>query len=223
MNKQKKVVLIVFITIFSISTTIINRGLKTRDNVYVVSKSEKEETKNIKYDEQMDKDKILEKPANKNDINENKSKEIRIFVSGEVKNPGVVTIENSKRLIDAIDSLGGFTEEADLNKINLAMTIEDEMHYIIPKIGEEINNNKNNNENATQNNIKSQEENSKININIANVSDLDKLPGVGEATANKILNYREEKGQFKSIEEIKNVNGIGDKKYEDIKEMITIE
>lgn len=223
MNKQKKVVLIVFITVFSISTTIINRGLKARDNVYVVSKSEKEETKNIKNDEQMDKDRILEKTANKNDINENKSKEIRIFVSGEVKNPGVVTIENSKRLIDAIDLLGGFTEEADLNKINLAMTIEDEMHYIIPKIGEEINNNNNNNENATQNNIKSQEGNSKININIANVSDLDKLPGVGEATANKILNYREEKGQFKSIEEIKNVNGIGDKKYEDIKEMITIE
>lgn len=222
MNKQKKVVLIVFITVFSISTTIINRGLKARDNVYVVSKSEKEETKNIKNDEQMDKDKTLEKTANKNDINENKSKEIRIFVSGEVKNPGVVTIENSKRLIDAIDLLGGFTEEADLNKINLAMTIEDEMHYIIPKIGEEINNN-NNNENATQNNIKSQEGNSKININIANVSDLDKLPGIGEATANKILNYREEKGQFKSIEEIKNVNGIGDKKYEDIKEMITIE
>ncbi|WP_195937742.1 helix-hairpin-helix domain-containing protein [Romboutsia sp. 1001713B170131_170501_G6] len=220
MNKQKKVVLIVFITVFSISTTIINRGLKARDNVYVVSKSDKEETKNIKNDEQMDKDKILEKTANKNDIDKNKSKEIRIFVSGEVKNPGVVTIENSKRLIDAIDLLGGFTEEADLNKINLAMTIEDEMHYIIPKIGEEINNN---NENATQNNIKSQEGNSKININIANVSDLDKLPGVGEATANKILNYREEKGQFKSIEEIKNVNGIGDKKYEDIKEMITIE
>lgn len=220
MNKQKKVAIVIFITVFSISATIINRGLKVRDNVYVVSKSEKEETKNLKYDEQIDKDKILEKTANKNDINENKSKEIRIFISGEVKNPGVVTIENSKRLIDAIDLLGGFTEEADLNKINLAMTIEDEMHYIIPKIGEEINNN---NENVTQNNTKSQEDNSKININMANVSDLDKLPGVGEATANKILNYREEKGQFKSIEEIKNVNGIGDKKYEDIKEMITIE
>ncbi|WP_242871348.1 helix-hairpin-helix domain-containing protein [Romboutsia hominis] len=220
MNKQKKVAIVILITVFSISATVINRGLKVRDNVYVVSKSEKEETKNLKYDEQMDKDKILEKTANKNDINENKSKEIRIFISGEVKNPGVVTIENSKRLIDAIDLLGGFTEEADLNKINLAMTIEDEMHYIIPKIGEEINNN---NENVTQNNTKSQEDNSKININIANVSDLDKLPGVGEATANKILNYREEKGQFKSIEEIKNVNGIGDKKYEDIKDMITIE
>ncbi len=220
MNKQKKVAIVILITVFSISATIINRGLKVRDNVYVVSKSEKEETKNLKYDEQMDEDKILEKTANKNDINENKSKEIRIFISGEVKNPGVVTIENSKRLIDAIDLLGGFTEEADLNKINLAMTIEDEMHYIIPKIGEEINNN---NENVTQNNTKSQEDNSKININIANVSDLDKLPGVGEATANKILNYREEKGQFKSIEEIKNVNGIGDKKYEDIKDMITIE
>ena len=62
----------------------------------------------------------------------------------------------------------------------------------------------------------------KININTATIEQLDELPGVGEATANKIVNHREENGEFKSIEEIKNVNGIGDKKFEDMKELICV-
>ena len=61
------------------------------------------------------------------------------------------------------------------------------------------------------------------NINTASIQELDTLPGIGEATANKIVNYREEKGKFNSIEEIKNVNGIGDKKYEELKTLISIE
>ena len=61
-----------------------------------------------------------------------------------------------------------------------------------------------------------------VNINVATIEELEALPGVGEATANKIVKYREENGQFSSIEEIKNVNGIGDKKYEDIKELICV-
>ena len=62
--------------------------------------------------------------------------------------------------------------------------------------------------------------NNLININTASIQELDTLPGIGEATANKIVNYREEKGKFNSIEEIKNVNGIGDKKYEELKQML---
>ena len=65
--------------------------------------------------------------------------------------------------------------------------------------------------------------NNLININTASIQELDTLPGIGEATANKIVNYREEKGKFNSIEEIKNVNGIGDKKYEELKTLISIE
>lgn len=141
---------------------------------------------------------------------------ITIHISGEVNNPGIVNIESDKRLSDAVDKLGGVTENADLNNINLAMKIEDAKHYIIPKIGEEIKNNESiNNEN---NNIGS----NKVNINNATIEDLDKLPGIGEATANKIINYREENGDFKSIEELKNVNGIGSKKYEQIKDEITL-
>ena len=69
-------------------------------------------------------------------------------------------------------------------------------------------------------NSENKENSSKININKATIEELDSLPGVGEATANKIVNYRDENGEFKSIEEIKNVNGIGDKKFQDMKDLI---
>lgn len=153
-------------------------------------------------------------------VNEEKENEmITIYISGQVNNPGVVSVENDKRLIDAIEILGGTTKDADLNRVNMALKVEDEGHYIIPKIGEEVL------DNSLQNNIKQYGDESignKININTASISELDDLPGVGEATANKIYKYREENGNFKSIEEIKSVNGIGDKKYEDIKDLISI-
>ena len=153
-------------------------------------------------------------------VNEEKENEmITIYISGQVNNPGVVSVENDKRLIDAIEILGGTTKDADLNRVNMALKVEDEGHYIIPKIGDEVL------DNSLQNNIKQYGDESignKININTASISELDDLPGVGEATANKIYKYREENGNFKSIEEIKSVNGIGDKKYEDIKDLISI-
>ena len=161
------------------------------------------------------------------------SKKITIYVSGEVKNPGIVTLNSDQRLASAVEKLGGVTENADMNNINLAMKLEDEMHYIIPKKGEKIetstNNDKMNSSNNTisQNTYTSKEnqeskDSDKIDINTADIEELDKIPGVGEATANKILNYREENGQFKSIEEIKNVNGIGEKKFENMKELICV-
>lgn len=77
-------------------------------------------------------------------------------------------------------------------------------------------------ESKTKNNKNASKE-EKTNINVATIEELDSLPGVGEATANKILQYREENGQFNSIEDIKNVNGIGDKKYENIKDLICVD
>ena len=90
---------------------------------------------------------------------------ITVFISGEVNNPGVVTIESEKRLSDAIDVLGGITESADLNKINLAMKLKDESHYIIPKLGE---NNEIYNENIFESNTQSNAnmQGNLININI---------------------------------------------------------
>lgn len=191
-------------------------NLDIDENVNVVSESEKEK---IQYAESNNNKLEEKKESDKNDTksNQNIVKEVTIFISGEVNNPGVVTINSDKRLADAVNKLGGFTQDADLNKINLAMKIEDEKHYIIPKIGENIEtSNYDNNLDAKD------EEDNLVNINEADIKELDSLPGVGEATATKIINHRKENGKFKAIEEIKNVNGIGDKKYENIKDMITI-
>ncbi|MCR8746536.1 helix-hairpin-helix domain-containing protein [Romboutsia lituseburensis] len=190
-------------------------NLDINENVNVVSESEQEKIQHVdgKNNDKLEKEKDIKNTQE----NTNIVKEVTIFVSGEVNNPGVVTINSDKRLADAVNKLGGFTQDADLNKINLAMKIEDEKHYIIPKIGENIEVSSSENSINTKN-----EENNLVNINEADIKELDSLPGVGEATATKIINYREEKGKFKSTEEIKDVNGIGDKKYENIKDMITI-
>ena len=215
MNKWKITIFIV-VLLFSIYKIIDNKNLDIEDNVYIVSESEINKKENI-YDN-------LPREESKEEIKVNNpnKKTITIFVSGEVHKPGVVTIDSEKRLSHAIEELGGITENADLNKINLAMKLEDEYHYIIPKIGEDL-------ENDTIENIKDDKlidldnKNNLININTATIQELDVLPGVGEATANKIVNYRDENGKFNSIEEIKNVNGIGEKKYEELKNLISIE
>ena len=211
--KKWKIIIFVLILLFSIYKVIDSKNLDIKDNVYIVSQSdvhEKESISNNISDENdnQEKEKIKIENINK--------KTITVFISGEVKNPGVVTIDAEKRLSDAVNELGGTTENADLNKVNLATKLKDESHYIIPKIGDNLESfNNETSENDNKNNL--------ININTASIQELDTLPGIGEATANKIVNYREEKGKFNSIEEIKNVNGIGDKKYEELKTLISIE
>lgn len=219
--KTGKIIIFILILLFSIYKIIDNKNINLRENVYIVSESEVNNKETVSND-------VVEvdnkKEDNYNEINIEKydKKMITVFISGEVNNPGVVTIESEKRLSDAIDVLGGITESADLNKINLAMKLKDESHYIIPKLGEynELHSN-NIFERNTQSSTNIQS--NLININNANAAQLDTLPGIGEVTANKIINHREENGLFKSIEEIKKVNGIGDKKYEEIKNLISIE
>lgn len=217
--KKCKIIIFIMILLFSIYKIIDNKNLDIKDNVYIVSQSEVREEESISNnisDEKDNKEKEQIKIENTN------KKTITVFISGEVKNPGVVAIDAEKRLSDAVNELGGTTENADLNKVNLAMKLKDESHYIIPKIGD---NSESHNKETFENNIENDlnNKNNLININTASIQELDALPGVGEATANKIVNYREEKGKFNSIEEIKNVNGIGDKKYEELKTLISIE
>lgn len=209
MKKIKSIIGVILIIICCTTVIIVKNNIGFKENMYIVSESEF-----------VNDDNNFENTNNDTLVNEEKENEmITIYISGQVNNPGVVSVSNDKRLIDAIEILGGTTKDADLNRVNMALKVEDEGHYIIPKIGEEVL------DNSLQNNIKQYNDESmgnKININTASISELDDLPGVGEATANKIYKYREENGNFKSIEEIKSVNGIGDKKYEDIKDLISI-
>ena len=162
--------------------------------------------------------------------NEEEKGKIKVHISGAVKNEGVIELEEGARLIDGIEKVGGFTEEAYTKDINLASILEDGMKIYVysKKEMEEGNIIENNNNNILKNEIVSNQgsttstKNEKININKATEEELDTLPGIGEATAKKIIEYREEKGTFKNIEELKEVSGIGDAKFDKIKDLITV-
>ena len=133
--------------------------------------------------------------------------EVYVHVKGEVKNPGMYVLEYGKRVDDAIKAAGGPTEDADVNKVNLAQIVADEMEIIVPKIGDE-----------------SLYQSGKVNINTAQSDELQTINGIGEATAEKIIKYRESiGGRFSSIEEIMNVDGIGQKKFEAMKDFIYVQ
>ena len=140
---------------------------------------------------------------------------ITIHITGEVKYPGVVVLKNGARIVDAIEAAGGETEEADLNKLNLAYILNDGEKIYVP------NKNDMNSEEILENQ-QGDDKQSSININTATVEELTELPGIGEATANKIIEYRKQNGKFETIEELKNVAGIGNSKFENIKDKIKV-
>jgi len=139
---------------------------------------------------------------------------IVVYICGAVKESKVITLTENSRICDAIDAVGGLTTEADLTNINLAYILEDGEKIYIPKKGEEIQDTSILFNNSSSSN--------KININNATQTELETIPGIGPTTALKIINYRNENGKFFKIEDIKNVSGIGDSKFNSIKEYITI-
>ena len=146
---------------------------------------------------------------------------IIIHVAGEVNNPGIISLKQGSRIIDAIESAGGLTEDADISNVNLAYELEDAQKIYIPSIYdlEEIAVIQENSENILSSGVK---KNSKVNINKANEGELQNLTGIGLSIAKRIVQYRNENGNFKNLEYIKNVSGIGDSKYENIKDEICI-
>ncbi len=138
---------------------------------------------------------------------------------GAVKKEGVIKIKENSRIIDAIGEAGGLTKDADLKKVNLAYSINDGQKIYIPSINDkeefEIVSN-GINEGGVAN------EKGMVNINTATQTQLEELSGIGPSTASSIISYRQEKGKFKSIDEIKNVSGIGEAKYNKIKENICV-
>ena len=158
---------------------------------------------------------------------------IFVHIDGYINNPGVYEIKENDRIKTLIDKAGGFKEGYSIKNINLAAKLSDGDKIYIPSVLEEKNSENNNNINTNssgkgqnvktdRNNVSIMKNNSKININTANISELKQITGIGESTANKIIDYRENVGKFKKIEDIKEVKGIGDAKYESLKNKITI-
>ena len=174
---------------------------------------------------------------NETNIEENEDDtKIFVHVTGAVKNEGIVEIKEEGRIADAVEAANGFTEEADISQINLAYKLEDgqkiyipsikdekikeeekvlEKEYVTDEAGDDI---------IIEDDISSvkSKKDGKININTAMESELEEIPGVGESTAKKIIEYRKNNGKFKEIEDIKNVSGIGDSKFENMKEKICV-
>ena len=151
--------------------------------------------------------------------------EIILHIIGAVKNPGIVKIKEGSRIVDVIEAAGGITEDADVSKINLAYIVEDGQKIFIPSITDEITEETEYVTSESGDNIivdDNKGENVMVNINKATQTELETLPGIGPAMALRIIEHREENGNFENIEEIKNVKGIGDSKFENIKNNICI-
>lgn len=132
-----------------------------------------------------------------------KTDDIVIEIKGEVNRAGIYSINSDARVNDVIILANGFTNNADTSKVNLAEKVEDGMVIIIPS-------------------IKKEKSDGKININEATANELMMIDGIGESKAENIINYRNEKGMFYKIDDIKNVNGISDALFEKIKDKITV-
>lgn len=155
-------------------------------------------------------------------------KKIKIHITGEVINKGIVEINEGGRIIDAIEKAGGTTQIADLSKINLAYVLEDGQKVNIPSINDKQLENEEqyitqeNQENVIVGENLSKKTEKRININTANEQELQNLQGIGETMAKRIVEYRKANGKFKEIEDLKNVKGIGNAKYDKIKQNICV-
>lgn len=142
---------------------------------------------------------------------------IYIDVCGEIKSPGVVKVMEGARVIDAVELAGGLLETADRRQVNMARILLDGEQIYIPKVGDNTNDvGFTNNQSATT------PQSNKININRASKEQLETLNGIGQSLAERIIQYREENGMFKDIKDIMKVSGIGEKKFEGIRDRITI-
>lgn len=242
---KNKVIVIIIVIVLSVTYFSVNKAIKKHN---VIENDSLDIEENLNKENNFDKTELgkeqEEERVNDSEDEENKEDDevenkILVYVTGEINNPGVIMLNENSRIIDAINSAGGTTNNADVSKINLAYVLKDGMKVNIPNkedlkkdsnfeyITMDSGDGKNDDllksdDNLSNKTEKSSTNKSKVNINTATQTELETLPGIGPSTALKIINYRNENGKFSTIEEIKNVSGIGDSKFENIKKYITV-
>lgn len=204
MKLNKNIIISVLTIIFLLSALVYN--------LLYINNKKNEIIQEINYEE------IEEK------IEEIEEKKIYVHIAGAVDTPGLYELNEGSRVNDLVIAAGGLLENADLTDINLAYVLIDAIKVTIPTKEENVNNTV-----IISNQISSKKESGSIennsgliNINTATIAQLKTLNGIGDATANKIIEYRNSNGSFKSVEELKNVSGIGDAKYAKISDYVTI-
>lgn len=171
--------------------------------------------------------------SNKNQNSKVSESIIRAEINGAIKKPGVYNLEKGKIVEDLIKIAGGINDTADSGKIatdiNRAEILSDGQKVFIPTKSNISSSNQQiaGNSISSNNQLSSSQSSGsnttgKININTANLSQLDSLPGIGPTYAQRIIDYRNQNNKFKTIEEIKNIKGIGDKTFEKFKDLISI-
>lgn len=143
----------------------------------------------------------------KKTVKEN-TESIFVYVCGAVNKPGVYELPQGSRLYEAIETAGGFREDAAVTAMNQAKVLEDEETICVPTKDEAAK--------------RQASEDGKINLNTATKAELMTLNGIGEARADSIIKYREEQGKFRTIEDLKQIDGIKDGLFEKIKDSITV-
>lgn len=166
----------------------------------------------------------------------------QIDIKGEINSPGIYTVKEGSRVIDVIRLAGDLTTNADTSVLNLAKKVKDEMVIIVYSYAEVADFTKTkeiekqqqeacvtqsevvNNAciETTDKEEASSSSSSKISLNNATLEELMTLPGIGETKAKAIIDYRNEVGSFQNIEQLKEVNGIGESTFDQIKENITL-
>lgn len=192
LSKREKIGLISFLVITISITSIFYFSSKKKDNIDVIKKDEAA---------------VVQGTSEKSII--------EVYISGEVKKPSVYQLNEGDRIQKLVELAGGFTDKADTSQINLALRLKDEDYILVPQKQAAANNE------GTAAAITSTQ-NSKININTADAAALEKLPRIGPALSQRIIDYRDKNGPFKDIKDIKKVSGIGDKMFENLKDKITV-
>ena len=222
-KKHKGKIFIIIFVLFTLYTIYDTYSFETETEV----KTEKNET-------------VTKKDEKEKKEEKNKKEKVLVDVKGEVNTPGVYELTSNNTVMDAINKAGGLTKISDTSNINLSKKLEDEMVIIVYSkaeiqkmekedkivcppcnnacITEEDEKAKLDEKEETTNNTPA----GKVNINTSDETALQTLDGIGEAKAKAIVEYRSKNGNFKTIEDIKNVSGIGDSVYEKIKDNITV-
>ena len=160
---------------------------------------------------------IEEDGVSQQEVNSTQS-HLYVDIGGEVMKPGVYEVSDGTRLFEVIDKAGGLTEDADIDGVNRAETVQDGQKIMIGRHGENPDENR---DSYSANNVTDSGE-GKVNINTADAAALQTIPGIGPSKADRIIEYRESEGKFNEIDDIKNISGIGNKTFESIKEYITV-
>lgn len=226
LNLRGKPYILIIIVILLASSFSLYRSLT--DNAYnnsFILESQGNENDMILESENSEIDTAKKEEYNYNEQVQNsleESEEVIVYISGAVKSPGVYSLPYGSRIFQLIDEAEGASEDALLEYLNLAELIQDGEHIHVFREGDEIVEEQMSNFHSVTND-ENKEQDGKVNINTADIAELETLPSIGPVRADNIVRHRESIGQFQRIDQIMEVNGIGTGIYDQINDLILVD